>query len=395
MSVNEKRLVLKDIVIESRASDNFVNATQLCKAGGKEFKHWISLESTKELITHLEQDFRSNTGCPVLNPLTLVDKKVGGNHSGTWIHPDLAVPLAQWISPAFAIQVSRWIRELFTTGTVTIDKEAEFKELESKFAKQCDEMKELEERMQRVLNMLVTFKKIKEEKEGIIYIVSTLNYAQQGLYKIGRTKNLKARNSAHNTTHPSGDKIKILAQYKVNDAHHIEATLHKKLAGLRPSDNSEFFMCPFDSLCDIIDLVVQQDDQCNDQVNRIIDTLYYLKQNRNSFHDWTAGLDLSLFQEHVTITDGKEEVARFDVTRATTEEKQERECLEAYKKTIEHPTQMREVQVLPRVHAAENGCAKEAIQSHRLGTRSAGGRRRQPVDHPMARFIKTRMRTNQ
>jgi hypothetical protein len=30
-----------------------------------------------------------------------------------WIHPDLAIQLAQWISPIFALQVSKWIRELF------------------------------------------------------------------------------------------------------------------------------------------------------------------------------------------------------------------------------------------------------------------------------------------
>jgi KilA-N domain len=33
------------------------------------------------------------------------------NGGGTWLHPDLAVQLAQWCSPAFAIQVSRWIQD--------------------------------------------------------------------------------------------------------------------------------------------------------------------------------------------------------------------------------------------------------------------------------------------
>jgi len=30
--------------------------TSLCKAGGKQFKHWHSLDSTKELIKSLEQN---------------------------------------------------------------------------------------------------------------------------------------------------------------------------------------------------------------------------------------------------------------------------------------------------------------------------------------------------
>lgn len=33
------------------------------------------------------------------------------NGGGTWLHPDLAVQLAQWCSPVFAIQVSRWIQD--------------------------------------------------------------------------------------------------------------------------------------------------------------------------------------------------------------------------------------------------------------------------------------------
>jgi KilA-N domain len=102
-------LKLSDIVIESREGDNFINATQLCKAGGKKFNDWYRLESTKELIKELDKSLKIlSGGVPTPN---LVDKKVGGNHSGTWIHPQLATALAPWISPAFAVQVSKWVEE--------------------------------------------------------------------------------------------------------------------------------------------------------------------------------------------------------------------------------------------------------------------------------------------
>ena len=62
---------------------------------------------------------------------------------GSWIHPDLAVNLAQWISPTFAIQVSRWVRELYFTGSVTLGNEKtalellelqkDYKKLETKY----------------------------------------------------------------------------------------------------------------------------------------------------------------------------------------------------------------------------------------------------------------------
>lgn len=44
---------------------------------------------------------------------------------GTWIHPDLAIQLAQWCSKAFAIQVSRWIREWMASAYNPIQLEAD------------------------------------------------------------------------------------------------------------------------------------------------------------------------------------------------------------------------------------------------------------------------------
>jgi predicted GIY-YIG superfamily endonuclease len=109
--VSSGELILKGVTIQSRESDGFINATQMCKAGGKLFKDWSRLSSTNDLMNELS----SNGG---IIPLDLIDVSVGGNHSGSWIHPDLAVQLAQWISPSFAIQVSRWIDKINGVGIV-------------------------------------------------------------------------------------------------------------------------------------------------------------------------------------------------------------------------------------------------------------------------------------
>lgn len=104
-------LVINEIKIEAR-SDGFINATQLCKAGGKKFNNWYQLDHTKELINELIAE----TGYPAS---AIVDIKKGGNDKtaqGSWIHPDLAIQLSMWISPQFAIKVSRWVREIAITG---------------------------------------------------------------------------------------------------------------------------------------------------------------------------------------------------------------------------------------------------------------------------------------
>ena len=84
------------IIIPMR-KDGYINATNLCKAGGKKFNNWNKLKNTKELITALE----SETGFSVSQLI-----------EGCWIHPVLAIQMAQWISPKFFIQVSRWTKEL-------------------------------------------------------------------------------------------------------------------------------------------------------------------------------------------------------------------------------------------------------------------------------------------
>lgn len=147
---NYQELKLNDNIITSRDYDKYVNATQLCKAGGKKFNDWYRLDSTKQLLNELSKNInKSNTisdtgiptsqivnikkqksskeskaGIPALDfdiQNSLIDSKKGGNHDGTWIHPDLAIQLAQWISPQFALQVSSWIRTLFTNGKIDIN----------------------------------------------------------------------------------------------------------------------------------------------------------------------------------------------------------------------------------------------------------------------------------
>jgi len=118
-------LTLNDVVIVSRSEDKYINATQLCQAGGKKFSHWYSLDTTKKLINVLE----TNAGIPALD---LVKTNVGGLHLGSWIHPDLAIQLAQWISPEFALQVSSWIRQLLTNGSVSVNIKLKEKYLELK-----------------------------------------------------------------------------------------------------------------------------------------------------------------------------------------------------------------------------------------------------------------------
>lgn len=117
--------------VPQRRIDGYVNATKLCKAAGKRLHHWYRLESTKEYLEALSID----TGIPIATETIpqletlmsemsearirasdkhgLIQIRKGGKpgEQGTWVHPDVAVDLAQWLSPQFRIMVNRWIRE--------------------------------------------------------------------------------------------------------------------------------------------------------------------------------------------------------------------------------------------------------------------------------------------
>src|SRR5215217_1362563 len=104
--------------------DGYVNATKLCQSVGKLWQHYNSNAKTKEFLVELSKVEK----IPVVNllvgnptssfpPRCLVE--LGSNqHQNTWVHPDVAIHLAQWASPRFGVAVSRLVRR-YQTGQVT------------------------------------------------------------------------------------------------------------------------------------------------------------------------------------------------------------------------------------------------------------------------------------
>lgn len=91
-------------IISLRAKDGYVNATAMCKAAGKFWGHYRSSSPTDAFLDVLSADI----GIPISK---LVQSIKGGTPDlqGTWVHPQVAVHLAQWLSPKFAVMVSKWV----------------------------------------------------------------------------------------------------------------------------------------------------------------------------------------------------------------------------------------------------------------------------------------------
>lgn len=93
-------------LITQREEDGFINATAMCKAAGKEWSHFNSNASTKAFLEALE----GSLGIP--GDQIVQSIATGPNEGrGTWVHPQVAVNLAQWLSAEFAVKVSQWVVE--------------------------------------------------------------------------------------------------------------------------------------------------------------------------------------------------------------------------------------------------------------------------------------------
>lgn len=90
-----------------------VNATQMAKPFGKEAKHWLNNQQTKDFLDEL-------TKVRNLTLTDLVQVKYGGTTPGTWMHEDVAMEFARWLSPKFAIWTNDRIKELLTQGVATV-----------------------------------------------------------------------------------------------------------------------------------------------------------------------------------------------------------------------------------------------------------------------------------
>uniref|UniRef100_A0AAT9URX7 KilA N domain protein n=1 Tax=Apapanepox virus TaxID=3049969 RepID=A0AAT9URX7_9POXV len=120
--------------------NGFVNATKLCKIGNREFRKWIRLDGSKELIRKVEEMNQISKSAPARSGRGIIIEVNGANQytkydiAGSYVHQDLIPHISSWISPLFAVKVSKIIN-CYVSGKY----EFKLKEKENKI----DELMEL------------------------------------------------------------------------------------------------------------------------------------------------------------------------------------------------------------------------------------------------------------
>jgi len=173
--------------LEHRPEDGYINVTGLCLASGKLLNDWYRLEKTKAFIEILSND----TGISISK---LIYKGKGGKKkSQSWVHPQVAVNIAQWISPEFNVLVSKWVYEIMATSGVHVYNTKPYKELDELNKTNIKRIKELESKYLKK-------QKSKNYKKNVVYLLTTKSLEKDRRYIIGKAENLKARLSVYNKT---------------------------------------------------------------------------------------------------------------------------------------------------------------------------------------------------
>ena len=223
-------------IIESREEDGYINITNLCKAGGKEFKAWNRLDKTKAFLKALSTAVGISTA--VLIQLGTGSKfGTTEENTGTWVHPQVAINIAQWISPQFDVKVSAWVLEVMMTGKVDITNTKSYRELQ-----QDNKNKQL--KIQLMTKKYVKKQpRVQYDDRNVVYILTTANMKKERRYILGKATNLTSRLSVYNK---SDEHEVIYHQECLNEEKMgvVETLVFCKLNDYREQANRERFFLP-------------------------------------------------------------------------------------------------------------------------------------------------------
>ena len=232
-------------IIESRDEDGYIDVTNLCKAGKKKINDWNRLDKTKAFLKELS----SSAGIPAVE---LITQNTGGNGvRHTWVHPQVAINIAQWISPQFDVKVSAWVLEVMMTGKIDITNTKSYREL-----KEDNKNKQL--KIQLMTKKYVKKQpRIQYEEKNVIYILTTANMKKERRYILGKATNLTSRLSVYNKS----DEHEVVYYQECPDEEKmslIEYLVFYKLDQYREQANRERFLLPEENTIDLFSDTIRE-----------------------------------------------------------------------------------------------------------------------------------------
>ena len=225
----------KGYTIEHREEDGYINVTNLCKAGNKKFYGWHRLDKTKAFLRLLSLE--AQICATELIKLGSGSKNIKNSTRETWVHPQVAINIAQWISPAFDLKVSGWVYEIMMTGKVDITNTTSYKKLQ-------EQNKQQSMRIQYLTKKYVKSQPRTQYKErNVVYILTTERMKKDRVYILGKANNLTHRLSTYNKS----DEHEVVYYQSCGDEETmgcVENMVFQYLKEYREQANRERFILP-------------------------------------------------------------------------------------------------------------------------------------------------------
>ena len=141
------KLILREfneVQIGQRVEDDYFNATAMCKANGKEWSGYFRGSTTQAFISEIERSLQIHRDVLIQSTSTGLNEE-----RGTWVHPYVAMHLAQWCSPEFAAIASEWLWQK-VSGKADAAKMPTHVEALRGWADALEEKQKLEERVEHM-----------------------------------------------------------------------------------------------------------------------------------------------------------------------------------------------------------------------------------------------------
>lgn len=260
-------------VLHARKEDGYINAGKLCAMCDKKFYNWMDNKRSKEFLKELELVFKESN---IDKPLYINDRR--NNYHGTFVHPLVAINIAQWASTKFEVRVVSWIYELFLTGSVDINTTHTISTLDNIRYQQLElehtKLKEyLIQREQEYYNLEVKHERLKEKKQrhkfqngNCFYIVHDLD-CKYKVYKFGQTSDFTKRLSSLRTSSPRMTVERLIYIDKHVEFEECVKNYFRENGHLRFS-NHEYVEIPLEYINKVIDLIVTRFDCYIFEINK-------------------------------------------------------------------------------------------------------------------------------
>jgi hypothetical protein len=235
----------KNYNIKHRDEDGFINVTDLCKAGDKSFKAWKRLQKTTAFLKVL-------SGKVLIHTSKLISTEQTSNtNKTTWVHPQVAINIAQWISPKFDVMVSAWVYEVMMSGKVDISNTKTYRQLQS-------ENKDQSIKIQYLTKKYVKSQpRVQYKEHNVIYILTTKNLKKERRYILGKAVNLTNRLSTYNKS----DEHEVVFYQECPDEETmgmVETMVFQKLKEYREQANRERFILPKEDKIEIFSDIIKK-----------------------------------------------------------------------------------------------------------------------------------------